>query len=308
MNLILPLSVLESEARAQAGADSRLREVKLCRLEGGYIAEGVYRIDLLFDLPGGEQRDVSFVQKYARSRELGVLRALNAEAPDPCLPRLIDGGECGEGQAWFIYPFYAGEPLAWDDPIPPGVLRMLAHIHARFEDRAAEFPDVHRIDAGFFHRGFDNALSSLASRSQFFAEERAELMEARGDPSLYAALASLPCTLTHGDVHPGNLIHAEAADAVLIDWGGVRLAPGALDLANMVEYKSPEWQLYLSAWEEAAGRPADGRLFELAYRWAVIQVNTQYLPFAVDNLPAEQARRMVAKTGAARLRIHELMA
>ena len=54
MNLILPLSVLESEAHAQAGPDSRLREVKLRRLEGGYIAEGVYRIDLLFDQTGGE--------------------------------------------------------------------------------------------------------------------------------------------------------------------------------------------------------------------------------------------------------------
>jgi aminoglycoside phosphotransferase (APT) family kinase protein len=308
MNLILPLSALESDARSQVGPDGHLREVKLYRLEGGYIAEGVYRIDLGFDLPGGEQRDACFVQKYARPREWNVLRALNAEVPDPCLPRLVEGGAGEEGQAWFVYPYYPGDPLGDEEPIPTGVLKMLARIHARFAGREKEFPDVPRVDGGFFHRAFDAALSALSSKSRLFAGETSQLIEARSDQRLYDALDKLPPTLAHGDVHTGNLIRTGSDGAVLIDWGNARLAPGALDLANMVDYGSPEWQVYVSAWEEAAGKAADEDLFELAYRWAVIQVNTQYLPFAVSHMPPEHPRTMAARIGAAQMRIHELMA
>jgi thiamine kinase-like enzyme len=45
-------------------------------------------------------------------------------------------------------------------------------------------------------------------------------------------IAGLPRTLLHGDVHPGNvLVHAD--QATLIDWGGSRIGPAALDLANL---------------------------------------------------------------------------
>lgn len=308
MNLILPLSALESDARSQVGPEGRLREVKLYRLEGGYIAEGVYRVDLDFDLPDGSQRDVSFVQKYARPRELNVLRALNAETPDPCLPRLVEGGECEERQAWFVYPFYPGDPLGDEDAIPAGVLTMLARVHARFENREAQFIDVPRIDSGFFHRAFDAALSALSAQSRLFASEISQLIEARSDQRLYDALTRLPLTLTHGDVHAKNLIKVGMDGAVLIDWGNARLAPFSLDLANMVDYGSQEWEVYINAWEQVSGKKSDEDLFELAYRWATIQVNTQYLPFAVSHLPPEQARHMTARIGAAQMRIHELLA
>jgi len=124
---------------------------------------------------------------------------------------------------------------------------------------------------------------------------------------LYQALASLPLTLTHGDVHPGNIIQPSTAPAVLIDWGNARVAPAMLDVANLIKLGAESWQQYLSAWAEVTQEPLNSHLAQLGYHWATIMVNTQYLPYAVDFTPPENVAQMVIKIVEAQKKIAELL-
>ncbi len=307
MNLVLPMGKLEAEALQRVGADGRLYEIRTRRLEGGYVSAGVYRVDLIMKMPGGVFQEVSFVQKYTLPQELHVHQALNDQVAHTSIPRIVDSGVF-EGQTWFIYPYYAGEALSWDDPVPKELLHMMAQVHWRFEGREDEFSEVLRVDRSFLLQCFDSGVTSLASQGELFYQELALLKQIREDEQVYSVLKSLPMTLTHGDVHPGNLIRAGVEQAMLIDWGNARFAPAALDLANMVDFGSPEWKDYLAAWEGESGLKMDERQAELGFCLAEIVVNTQYLPFAVEHLPSEDARRMVMKSTAAWEGIEQLLA
>jgi len=70
----------------------------------------------------------------------------------------------------------------------------------------------------------------------------------RPDPRLTAAhcaaierIADLPWTLTHGDCYPANVVvdlGCRPPEAVIVDWGAARLAPGLFDLAALT---SGDW-------------------------------------------------------------------
>jgi hypothetical protein len=185
---------------------------------------------------------------------------------------------------------------------------MMAQVHWRFEGREDEFPDVLRVDRSFLLQCFDSGLTTLATQGELFHQEQVLLKQIREDERVYSVLKSLPVTLTHGDVHPGNLIRAGVEQAMLIDWGNARFAPAALDLANMVDFGSPEWKDYLVEGERESGLKMNERQAELGFCLAEIVVNTQYLPFAVEHLPSEDARKMVKKSTAAWERIGQLLA
>lgn len=307
MNLVLPMGKLEAEARLRVGAEGRLYEIRTRRLEGGYVSAGVYRLDLIMKMPGGAFQEVSFVQKYTLPQELHVHQALNNQVAHSSIPRIVDSGVF-EGQTWFIYPYYAGEALSWDDPIPKELLHMMAQVHWRFEGREDEFSDVLRIDRSFLLQCFERGLTALATQGELFHQEQALLTQISEDERVYSELKSLPMTLTHGDVHPGNLIRVDVDQAMLIDWGNARIAPAALDLANLIDFGSPEWKDYLCAWEGESGLKMDERQAELGFCLAEIVVNTQYLPFTVEHLPSEDVRKMVKKSTAAWERIGQLLA
>jgi thiamine kinase-like enzyme len=209
-------------------------------------------------------------------------------------------------------PFYPGPTLTFEDQIPPEVVRSLAQLHVHFLGRVQAFDYLCRVDAGFFRRTFDNALEIVkrAIREKphpIFDEAQKELVAARENRRLYQALTSLPLTLTHGDVHPGNIIQLSQGSAMLIDWGNARVAPAMLDVANLIKLGSESWQQYLNAWAEVAPKPLDSQLSQLGYHWATIMVNTQYLPYAVDFTPVENVAHMVAKVVEAQEKIAELL-
>jgi thiamine kinase-like enzyme len=97
-------------------------------------------------------------------------------------------------------------------------------------------------------------------------------------------LARLTPTLVHGDVHPGNVL-ADAGRATLIDWGGSRVGPAALDLANLVTEDSADVARYAGAWQRLTGRPLPAGTVQLGYRWAALQIPVQYLPWIAAHRP-----------------------
>jgi aminoglycoside phosphotransferase (APT) family kinase protein len=303
--LEFPLSALEAYARQCGGLDGQVASLNVQTLPGGYMAAGLYRIELVFKTPGGEQRSAVFAQKYTDPHEVRLMRALAGVSGAEALPQVIEtrlsslpGDRYGN---WFVTPFYPGNELTWEDEMPERVLRTLARVHTWFEGRTAPFDYLYRLDAGFFRRTFDNAMAALELAQQsapdpLFTAAQRDLRAARENTRLYDVLAGLPLTLAHGDVHPGNILRGNGSGAVLVDWGTARIAPAMLDLPNMVPLDSAGWRCYLAALEEAQGFPVDLRAATLGYHWATVQVNTQYLPFAVEHMGGEQVRRMVQKT------------
>ncbi len=302
MTLHIPLDQLESHARDCLGAGSKLTGIHLQPLEGGYVSSGVYRIALEFRLPDGIAQTVDFVQKYTRPAEVRLMNALNQSISSSAFPQVIASDETA-APAWFVTPWYPGPALTWDDALPPAILRLLAAVHAHFEGRGAEFSGVPLLDADFFRRTIDLGIAALAGDG--FAGERARLERMRMNQKLYAALASFPLTLVHGDIHPGNILKS-GDDFVLIDWGTARIAPAMLDIANMVEMGSNEWDIYLSAWEVASARKADPFLVERSYHWATIQVNVQYLGWAAKHLSTDKVLSMVQRACEAEKYISEV--
>ncbi len=301
MALHIPLDQLESHAFNCLGAGGKLTGIHLRPLEGGYVSAGVYRIALEFRLPDATTRTVDYVQKYTNLAEARLMNALNRSMNNSAVPQVIASDETAD-PAWFVTPWYPGPALTWEDALPPAILRLLAAVHAHFEGRGAEFPGVPLLDADFFRRTIDLGIAALVGDA--FAVERARLERIRENPKLYAALASFPLTLVHGDVHPGNILKSSEG-FVLIDWGTARIAPAMLDIANMVEMGSNEWDIYLSAWEEASARKADPRLTVLSYHWATIQVNVQYLGWVVEHRSADKVRSMVQRACEAEEKINK---
>jgi thiamine kinase-like enzyme len=177
---------------------------------------------------------------------------------------------------------------------------MLARMHAIYENRVDAFSGLYLVDEIYLNHAIDHVLAALPEiKSRLmgsdFEEIERRLATTRNNSQIKNALKQLPLTLTHGDVHPGNLIKNEKSQAVLIDWGNARRAPAALDLANTVKLDSLQWELYLDFCDEAHGKPVDRRLAVLGYYWATIQINLNYLPFAIANRPVETTLDMIEK-------------
>lgn len=317
MQLIINVAKLLTYAQQHLKTLGELQTLELRQL-----TSGITRVDLTLRLVTDDQATLSFAHKRTyRRREIRVLQALGELTSVSALPQLIDAAfdpaasdDSTNDQAshWFVTPFYPGSTLTFVDEVPPTIIDALAQVHAHFAARVAEFDYLERIDAAFFRRTFDNALTILAKALQekphpIFAEAQRALTTARANKQLYQALAALPLTLTHGDVHPGNMLITPTGQAMLIDWGNACLAPAMLDLANMVALDSPNWLRYLTAVEQARGAPLEQDLSRLGHDWATVMINTFYLPYAVDFMPLEHVQGMVVRLVQAEQRISEAL-
>lgn len=275
-----------------------LQTLKVSELKGGYAAASVYRIDLEFRSADGGLETISMVQKYTHEGEVRVMQALNGLPSAAALPLTID---CARGPSatdeephnWFVTPLYDGDHLTFEDEVPVPVIESLARVHAYFAPRVEQFDWLHHVDAGAFYGVFDDALKSVdaAQRRQpnaLLEQAHSELRAVREDAVIVAVLERLPVTLTHGDVHPWNVIRFPDGRSVLIDWGNAKIAPAMLDLANLVEIDSPNWAAYLATWEAGSGEAMDIDLARLGYYWATVMINLQYLPFGAGQWPGSE--------------------
>ncbi len=259
-------------------------------LAGGSVARWVEQLTL--HLSGGDA-PLELVRKEAAALEIaGLSAAQAARADDTAIPELV-----AYGSDWLILPFTPGVPLDWGDPVPANLFDSLAALHARYHGGAGLPAAIPRVTPAWWRAlcldWVDPGLRAHAARhpAATTARARALIGSAASLPAASAVLASLPQTLLHGDVHPGNVLadaDADAGRATLIDWGGSRVGPAALDLANLVAADSADVARYARTWLRLTGQPLPAGPLELGYRWAALQIPVQYLPWMAGQLPTSE--------------------
>lgn len=303
MQITINLQALAAYGNSVLKRPGTLWSLKTTKINEGYVNFGVYRHDVIFHLDDGNAEIVSFIQKFTNAGEVRVMQALSELATAEAIPQMVDYAVAAPTTDetfanWLIIPFYEGSFLTFEDEVPPPIIESLARIHTYFASRVEEFDYLYRVDTTFFRRTLDNALESLEKAhgerpNPIFRKAQQHLTTVREVQVLYETLQGLPVTLTHGDVHPGNIIQSPDGSSILFDWGNARVAPAMLDLANMVEIGSANWGDYLSAYEAANGEAMDPEIARLGYAWATVMVNAQYLPYVVNYLPPEGTQKMM---------------
>ena len=173
-------------------------------------------------------------------------------------------------------------------------------MHYHFQHQTERFAHLFRVGRIFFAHTLTQAVealeeATLETQNPIFKRGQAELRKIRESKLLFQTLESLPVTLTHGDMHPTNMIRLSDGRTVLLDWGNARLAPAMLDIANLIPMGSKSWNRYLKAWRKISGSPLDSRTAELGYHWGTVMVNTMYLPHAVRYATPEHVEKMAER-------------
>lgn len=183
----------------------------------------------------------------------------------------------GHRHAVAVFPFLTGEPGYWDEPLPAPeraeLIAMLAALHGA-DPGAVRLP---RLEAGMSWRGdLETALGELGRpwAGGPYAEPARELLAGIA-PTVRrqldaldrwaARLAASEVVITHGEPHPGNIVHS-ADGLLLIDWDTVALAPPERDLWSVATESGDELRRYT----ELTGRPVDPAVLEFyRLRWAL---------------------------------------
>ncbi len=269
-------------------------------LSGGYVAASVEK--LVLDVDGRER---TVVLKAASPVEVAAMRAVAVVAVGQDAPRgSRPPGHQGPhgvdrlrpvagppkalaiGPGWLVLPFVDAPALGAAEPVPEPVWRTLAAVHAHWLGKRPRGIPV--VDAAWWAALCDRTLVAVRgglarTGEREFAAAESALLAWRADPAITDCLARLPRTLVHGDAHRGNVL-----GDTLIDWGGARVAPAALDLATLRAQGAvpPPW------FAEPPGPD-----------WADVHVHVQYLGFAADHLGAARVGEMIATAAAARARL-----
>jgi thiamine kinase-like enzyme len=294
LHLNIPIHQIIEYVHKGLQRQEMLHTIKIAPLTGGYVASSVYRLDLEF----GDAAVHSFVQKYADVSEIRVMKRLQDDLALAEIPPVVSASTEND---WFVMPFYEGRPLDFDDDLPLAIIKALATIHAFYGTRTEQIDWLPQVNAAFIEglvRYIIKCLNDNRERfsTSIYTEVYNQLQAADIAPTLDKTFQRLPKTLIHGDVHSGNVIRTAAGSYILFDWGNARVAPGMLDIANMVEMGSETWNAYVRALEAASGKAVD---LEIAYVWATAVVNLQYLPFAIGQLEPGTAQEMLEKLRAA---------
>ena len=297
----LNLQKLKEYGHKVLNCHGEITDLKLEKIDGGKSSAEVNRIILTFE---GCSRTLILVQKLTFPNEVEVMLALSELQNVPSLPELIDyawnPASNKKSVNWFISPFYNGTPLTFEDEVPEDVIQALVSLHHRYQNQTERFTSLHRVNSSSFGNTLANAVEAIEeaareTQNSIFEKELEHLRKTRQNEQIFQALQRLPVTLTHGDMHPTNMIHQQNGETILLDWGNARIAPAMLDIANLIEIGSQGWQTYLDAWQEVSGEAMDLRLAQLGYHWATIMVNSMYLPYAVWHSTLEHVGRMVGK-------------
>ena len=188
----------------------------------------------------------------------------------------------GERYAVAVFPFLPGEPGRWEEPLPPPereeLVAMLAALH-RVDPAAVRLP---RSGLGLSWRDeLEQALRDLSRpwTGGPFAEQARALLAAAAGPvrrrldtldQQATALAARQPVITHGEPHPGNVIHGDNGALMLIDWDTVALAPPERDLWMVATDSGDELRRYT----ELTGRPVDQAPLETyRLRWALDDIS-----------------------------------
>jgi len=235
MHLTLPVRKLADYGTTVLSPQAILSTVTTLPVEGGYASAKVFRHDLEFHVTDNDTRTLSVIQKYTNSQEVCIMHTISEVPGKQTFPEIIDsnpsqGGhekECGN---WFITPFYEGTTLTFEDEMPLPVVESLARLHAYFAPRLNQLEWLWRMTTDTLKEMFKKTLESLNAARIRKPDSKLtsiynQVEKASNNQLVYTVLERLPVTLTHGDVHPGNIIDVREGTPVLLDWGNARIAP-----------------------------------------------------------------------------------
>lgn len=231
------------------------------QLRGGLVSPLVRRVFARCSGQTGCGRTARFVVKKLEGtaiRELEVYRHLSLHAYD-FAPNLLDAKRDDDSVFLFLECVESRPVWPWRDlRLATRVLEKLASLHLLSVDRTAlgdwsydeelNIAASQTLDAAI---GLARAANEPLLRSCLPALRRlvAELPKVRRRLLSYERL---PCTIIHGDVHPGNALVRRTqgtSEPVLIDWARARLGSPLEDVSSWIEW--------LAFWEFGAKRKHD---------------------------------------------------
>lgn len=301
-------------------------------LTGGVASRSVQRVEVTAIRPDGERVAYPMVAKRATEVEALAL-GIVAELPDVrTFPDLVDAGADEDGP-WVLLPYYAGRPLAWNDPMPPAVLADLARLHVHGRDRLDGLSaSVPRMGADFIREALldfaSGGLRRAAEREHdptAFTAARHRLRQWAEDGLLTSAASMLDVSLLHGDVYGPNALRLDDPTTVpdgrtagsagrtestgsryrLIDWGNLRVGPVLFDALMAVDdTDSAAFTTYLRTWQEETGQPFDPFRLRLGVEWAGAFVNAAFCGTVAERFGRQRGQAMFdrAERSYARLR------
>lgn len=269
------------------------------KLTNGFSSPNVERLELRVTRPYSRPALATVLRKTTNQAEVSALQAIQEISDATTFPELLATGQDDNGP-WVLTLFYRGTPAPNEPQIPVEVVESLARLHAHYADVA--IPDIPVLDQAWWQRKCEFARERLphVMPDDPLRDQTLELLqEYASDTTLARTLQTLPRTLVHGDVHANNVL-VNGPYSMLIDWGGVYLAPAMLDLANLTTPGTEKFQRYKESWRDATGRPLDEELALLGFHWATVAVNVKYLVFAAKTMGIGAVGAMVDRAAKAK--------
>lgn len=274
---------------------------------------GAERIEVAA-IADGTPVSMAFVRKYppAWTKEVEALELVaELDDPDHVWPTLVGTGTDERGR-WLLLPCYPGDSPAPDE-VPGALFAALARLHAHFlDDERVRLligpPDVWAWWQ-FLCTGCVRGLAS-GTGPQPRPGDVTTVIEAverwATDQRVADSLALLPRTLTHRDVHLGNVVY-DGKQCRLIDWGNASWGAPLVDLENITTRNSPGMATYVQVFQDATGQPLDPWRVDLGWEFATIQVRVTYLPWGLHIGALDRCLAMVAEAEAALVRLGRLL-
>jgi hypothetical protein len=174
-----------------------------------------------------------------------------------------------------LLPEYPGTLNDFGDALPGSILHCLASVHQHFRGLEIALPPTNRQSLESL---FKSSLGNLDIYPSPAAREKLARVRDALDEFVRVA-QSFSQTLVHWDVHPGNVL-VNGDESVLIDWGNACVGPAMIDLANVVEWDSPDFRRYADSYEMRSGKPFDYESTLIEYEWSRAITQIKYLPYA----------------------------
>ncbi|GAB3402526.1 phosphotransferase [Flindersiella endophytica] len=266
-------------------------------VEGGHSTTGKEKLRIAV-IEDGRRRERVVLLKRTSPAEVEVLQAVNRVPGATALPPLLRSG-CDAGGHWIAIPYYAGQPASSEATIPANVAESLAALHAHFLD-SGPLETATVIDADWWRAACEQqklqqfadagrpALQPLVDRARSWST----------DPAALDALAGLPRTLLHGDVHRNNVVVNDGTGR-LVDWESGLYGVPQLDLITFGGPGSPGHESYAATWRALTGQDTAAPEWRRGWLVATAGVKLKYLPRGARVSGDDHARRMVDEAAAA---------
>lgn len=231
------------------------------QLRGGLVSPSVRRVIARYSDHNGGRRQLRFVVKQLEGstlRELDVYQAL-AQQPREFAPDLLHAVHNDESAIMYLDSIDSKPVWPWRDlSLATRVLEKLASLHclgltldtSMAWDYEAELELAARetlstaLEAA--HTTKDPILRACLPAL------RRLVADIRGVRGRLLDYEPLPCTMIHGDVHPGNVLmrrRRAVSEPLLVDWARARLGSPLEDVSS--------WIQWLAFWEFGAMRRHD---------------------------------------------------